>query len=88
MARREFPGIASAMHPDSPAAKAAASGKAGRWFLVFTGMALVLIGGVFVWLMARSFLRAQEMRTWPEVECVILVSELEERRHDEPSPSE
>ena len=76
------------MNRDSPAGKAAASGKSGRWFLVFTGLSLVLIGGVFVWLMSRSVLRAQEMQTWPLVECVIIVSELDERRHDENSPLE
>lgn len=61
---------------------------AGRWYLAVLGLALALIGGVFVWLMGRSFLRAREMRTWPEVACVILSSEVEERRHDENSPPE
>lgn len=28
------------------------------------------------------------MRSWPEVKCVILVSEIEERRHDDFSPWE
>lgn len=28
------------------------------------------------------------MRSWPQVKCVILVSEIEERRHDEFSPAE
>lgn len=60
----------------------------GRWFLVLTGLSLVLIGSVFVWLLGRSFLRAQEMRSWPEVECVIIASGLEERRNDENSPIE
>lgn len=62
--------------------------RAGRWYLVILGLSLALIGGVFVWLMARSYLRAKEMRSWPEVSCVILSSELEERRHDENSPLE
>ena len=61
---------------------------AGRWYLVVLGLAVASIGGLFVWLMGRSFLRAQEMRTWPEVACVILFSEIEERRHDENSPLE
>lgn len=68
---------------------AAASGNtAGRWFLAVLGLALVLIGGIFVWLMGRSFLRAWEMRSWPEVSCVILSSEVAEWRHDENSPPE
>lgn len=75
----------------SGAGKAAASpktGNAGRWFLAVLGLTLALIGGIFVWLMGRSFLRAYEMRGWPEVECVILSSEMEDRRHDEYSATE
>lgn len=62
--------------------------QAGRWYLVVLGLSLALIGGVFVWLMARSYLRARELRSWPEVPCVILSSELVERRHDDQSPLE
>lgn len=61
---------------------------AGRWYLALLGLSLVLVGGVFVWLLARSYLRAREMRNWPEVTCVVLSSELRERRHDENSPLE
>lgn len=64
------------------------SSRAGRWYLVCLGLSLVLVGGVFVWLLGRSYLRAREMRQWPEVACVILSSELEEKRHDENSPLE
>ena len=52
------------------------------------GLFLALLGGFFVWLMGRSFLRAWEMRSWAEVRCVILSSEIEERRHDEFSAPE
>lgn len=52
------------------------------------GLSIALLGALFVWLMGRSFLRAKEMRAWPEVPCTILVSELEERQHDENSPPE
>mgnify|MGYP000037558479 FL=1 len=38
--------------------------------------------------MARSFLRARETRTWPEVSCVIISSEIGVRQHDENSPQE
>lgn len=53
---------------------------AGRWFLRGIGLLLILAGGVFLVLMARSFLRAREMASWPEVECVILRSETGERQ--------
>ncbi len=52
------------------------------------GISLAMIGGLFVWLMGRSFVRAYEMRSWPEVGCVILTSEVEERQHDENSAAE
>lgn len=55
---------------------------AGRWFLSLIGLSLILIGSLFIALMMRSFMRASEMREWPRVECIILESELEERRHD------
>lgn len=62
--------------------------RAGRWFLAILGLAIALVGALFVWLLARSYMRAREMRAWPEVPCVILTSEVEERRHDENSPME
>lgn len=74
---------------NTPSSNLTASGnRAGRWYLAILGLVLALLGGLFVWLMARSFLRAREMRAWPEVGCVILSSEIEERRHDENSPLE
>lgn len=66
----------------------ASSDRAGHWYLALIGLSLALIGGLFVWLMARSYLRAKEMRNWPQVPCVILTSELAERRHDRNSPIE
>lgn len=63
-------------------------GVAGHLFRITLGLSLVLIGGCFVWLMARSFLRAEAMRSWPEVPCEILVSEIEQRKHDSQSPME
>jgi Protein of unknown function (DUF3592) len=77
---------------DTPSSQSSKStpvtGNAGRWYLFILGLVLALIGGLFVGLMARSFMRAREMRTWPEVACVILSSEIEERQHDENSPLE
>ena len=75
--------------PQSASKSAAATtGNSGKWFLAVLGLALALIGGIFVWLLGRSFLRAYEMRSWPEVACVIISSEINERRHDENSPME
>ena len=60
----------------------------GRLFLIALGLTVAAMGGVFVWLMGRSFLRAYSMREWPEVGCVILASDVQERRHDPDSPTE
>lgn len=64
------------------------SPRAGRIFLVVLGLLLAAIGGLFVWVMAASALRAKETRSWPQVPCVILVSEVQERLHDAQSPVE
>ena len=77
-----------ALHNNASAPKARVAGSGGRWFLVAVGLATALIGALFVWLMARSYLRAREMHRWPEVPCVILSSVLGERRHDPQSPRE
>ena len=54
--------------------------RAGSWYLTAVGLALCLISGVFLWLMTRSYLRAKEMTSWPQVPCLILRAEVEERR--------
>ena len=41
---------------------------------------LLLVGGVFEWLMIRSYLHAKESREWPQVEAVVLRSEIEKRQ--------
>ncbi len=64
------------------------SGNSGRWFLAGLGLVLACMGALFVWLLGRSFLRAYEMRSWPEVPCVILSSEVAERIHDPQSSPE
>jgi hypothetical protein len=61
---------------------------AGRWFLAAVGISTAMLGVLFIWLMARSYLRAKEMHTWPEVPCTILSSTLIERQHDPQSPVE
>ena len=66
----------------------AGNNRSGRWFLAFLGLLIALIGAIFVWLLGRSYLRARDMRSWPEVECVILVSEIQQRIHDPQSPRE
>jgi len=69
-------------------APAPSSSASGKWFLFGIGVALAVVGVLFVWLLGRSFLRAKDMKSWPEVSCVILSSEVEQRVHDPQSPPE
>lgn len=64
------------------------SPNAGRIFLFLLGLVITAIGALFVWVMAASAMRAKETRSWPQVPCVILVSEIQERLHDPQSPVE
>ncbi len=57
-------------------------------YLVFLGLAVALIGALFTALMWGSFQRALDQRSWPQVEAVVLSSEVEEYQHDEFSPKE
>lgn len=89
MASRRNPAILLPVTQETPSIKHTHSGdRAGRWYLAILGIVLALIGGLFVWLLARSYMRAREMQSWPEIPCVILTSEVEERKHDESSPPE
>lgn len=55
---------------------------AGRLYLAAIGLSLAIMGGVFFWLMWRSFDRARHMQSWPEVRCVIIEAKMDERRID------
>ncbi len=57
-----------------------AGGRAGKLFLCLIGLMLILVGGVFEWLMVRSYQHAKASRAWPQVEAVVLESEKEERQ--------
>lgn len=62
--------------------------KSATIFLIILGLCISAIGGVFTFLMWKSYERAVDQRTWPQVEAVILASEMEQWRHDEFSPQE
>jgi len=51
------------------------------------GVMLLLAGGVFEWLMIRSYNHAKASRKWPQVEAVVLRSVVDERQF-KGSPSE
>ncbi|MGJ8645137.1 MAG: DUF3592 domain-containing protein [Luteolibacter sp.] len=62
--------------------------KGSTIFLVLLGLSISAIGGLFTVLMWNSYARAVDQRSWPQVEAVILSSEVEEWKHDEFSPRE
>ncbi len=62
--------------------------KGSTVFLVFLGLAVAAMGGLFTALMWGSYQRAANQRSWPRVEAVVLSSEVEEYQHDEFSPKE
>lgn len=59
-----------------------------RVYLTVIGLMLALAGGVFTWLMWRSFSRARSIDHWPQVPCVILESDREVRQVDSGRPME
>ncbi|TAE73758.1 MAG: DUF3592 domain-containing protein [Verrucomicrobia bacterium] len=59
-----------------------------RVYLSLIGLALALVGGLFAGLMWRSFQRARVVDAWPQVPCVILSSDVEERQIDPNGPLE
>ena len=62
--------------------------KASTVFLIFLGLVIAAAGGVFTFLMWESYQRAVDQRAWPQVDALVLSSELEEWQHDEFSPKE
>ena len=56
------------------------NGRAGKLFLCLIGVSLIGVGAVFGWLMMRSYQHAKESRDWPQVEVLVLRSEIDERQ--------
>ena len=57
-------------------------------FLISLGLVIASVGGLFTFLMWKSYERAVEQRGWPQVDAMVLSSEVEEWQHDEFSPKE
>lgn len=57
-----------------------------RVFLFLTGVLLSAIGGLFMWLMGQSYLKARETRTWVETPAVVLEAEIIDRQIGEHVP--
>lgn len=55
-------------------------GRAGSYYLIIIGLLLAFSGAVFTWLLGVSFSRAREMDNWVETKCLILESDLRERK--------
>lgn len=55
------------------------NGRAGRLFLALIGVMLITVGGVFSWLMIRSYQNASESRQWAQTDALVLRSVIDER---------
>ncbi len=55
-------------------------GIGGYLYLAFIGLALAVMGGFFVFVLGRGYLRAKETRDWPGHPAVVVVSEVGDRK--------
>ena len=55
-------------------------GIGGYLYLAFIGLALAVMGGFFVFVLGRGYIRAKETQEWPSYPAVVVVSELEDRQ--------
>ena len=60
----------------------------GFLYLAFIGLALAILGGFFVFVLGRGYLRAKETREWPQVPAVVMVSQVGERQLGQNVPRE
>ncbi len=56
------------------------------WFRAVMGLAFIILGGAFTFFLWLSFHRAQETRTWTQVPCIIITSQLDTNRVTPDSP--
>lgn len=59
-----------------------------RIYLSLIGLLLAAAGGVFTWLMSESYQQAKAISDWPEVDAIVLRSEVVPRRVDPQLPPE
>ncbi|MEJ6578238.1 MAG: DUF3592 domain-containing protein [Akkermansiaceae bacterium] len=55
-------------------------GISGLVYLAFIGLSLATMGGIFVAILGRGYLRASETREWTTVPAVVMESKLGERK--------
>ncbi len=53
--------------------------RAGAFYLAGVGMAVALVGALFVYLLWNSYVKAMGTREWREVSCLVIVSKVMER---------
>lgn len=68
----------------TPQAQASPHQGSGQLWLAVLGLALMLAGLVFVGVLYTAWQRAEETRTWPTSECLVIASALEIKR---PTPN-
>ena len=55
-------------------------GIGGYLYLAFIGLALAMMGGFFVFVLGRGYIRAKETQEWPSHPAVVVVSEVGDRQ--------
>ena len=53
--------------------------KAGSFYLAGIGLAVALVGAVFVYLLWASYSQAKATREWKETPCLVIISKVNER---------
>lgn len=56
--------------------------RAGAFYLAGIGLAVALVGAVFVYLLWSSFSQARATREWTETPCLVIMSKVKERSVD------
>lgn len=67
------------MKAESEAHKVKEKSKAGSIYLAGIGLAVALVGAVFVYLLWSSFAQAKATREWQETPCLVILSKVNER---------
>ena len=55
-------------------------GIGGYLYLACIGLALAVMGGFFVFVLGRGYIRAKETQEWPSYSAVVVVSEVGDRQ--------
>jgi hypothetical protein len=76
---QEAPFYTGIMEAERTKLKNTEKSNAGSYYLAGIGLAVALVGAVFVYLLGSSFFQASETREWQETPCLVIRSAVKER---------